>query len=81
VGNAEEKLTARMPRRLDFLWQEWKHLPLQMRAWARILKKSPTTHAATADRRYGKMREIYRLRKLVRMPVLPSLMFRLHCPL
>ena len=26
LENAEEKLTTRMRRLLDFLWQEWKHL-------------------------------------------------------
>jgi hypothetical protein len=30
LENAEERLTARMRRRLDFLWQEWKHLQLQI---------------------------------------------------
>ena len=30
LENADEKLTARMRRLLDFLWQEWKHLQLQI---------------------------------------------------
>jgi transposase len=30
LENAEEKLSTRMRRLLDFLWQEWKHLQLQI---------------------------------------------------
>jgi hypothetical protein len=40
-GNADDKLTARMRRLLDFLWQEWKHLQLQIESWVRTSRRSP----------------------------------------
>jgi hypothetical protein len=39
LENAEERLTARMRHLLDFLWQEWKHLPLQTEALNEDLEK------------------------------------------
>src|SRR5437667_9746526 len=39
LENADEKLTARMRRLLDFLWQEWKHLQLQIGSLSEDLEK------------------------------------------
>ncbi len=35
LENADEKLTARMRRLLDFVWQEWKRLQLQIKKISR----------------------------------------------
>jgi transposase len=39
LENAEEKLTARMRHLLDFLWQEWKHLQLQIESLSEDLEE------------------------------------------
>ena len=39
LENADDKLTARMRRLLDFLWQEWKHLQLQIESLGEDLEK------------------------------------------
>jgi len=38
LENADEKLTTRMRRLLDFLWQEWKHLQLQIESLSEDLE-------------------------------------------
>jgi transposase len=43
---ANEKLSARMRRRLDFLWQEWKHLQLQIESLSEDLEKIADSDAA-----------------------------------
>ena len=42
LENADERLTARMRRLLDFLWQEWKHLQLQIESLMEIWRRSRT---------------------------------------
>lgn len=39
LENADERLTARMRRLLDSLWQEWKHLQLQIESLSEDLEK------------------------------------------
>jgi transposase len=46
LENADEKLTARMRRLLDFLWQEWKHLQLQIESLSEDLEKIASSDAA-----------------------------------
>ena len=46
LENADEKLTARMRRLLDFLWQEWKHLQLQIESLSEDLEKIANSDAA-----------------------------------
>lgn len=47
LENADERLTARMRRLLDFLWQEWKHLQLQIESLSEDLEK-----IANSDQEY-----------------------------
>lgn len=52
LENADEKLTARMRRLLDFLWLEWKHLQLQIESLSKDLEKiasSDELQSAPAD--------------------------------
>jgi transposase len=46
LENADERLTARMRRLLDFLWQEWKHLQLQIESLSEDLEKIANSDAA-----------------------------------
>ncbi len=46
LENADERLTARMRRLLDFLWQEWKHLQLQIESLSEDLEKVASSDAA-----------------------------------
>jgi len=46
LENADEKLTARMRSLLDFLWQEWKHLKLQIESLSEDLEKIANSDAA-----------------------------------
>ena len=46
LENADEKLTARMRRLLDFLWQEWKHLQLQIESLSEDLEQIAHNDAA-----------------------------------
>jgi transposase len=46
VENADEKLSARLRRLLDFLWQEWKHRQLQIESLNEDLEKIADSDAA-----------------------------------
>jgi transposase len=46
LENADDKLTARMRRLLDFLWQEWKHLQLQIESLGEDLEKIASSDEA-----------------------------------
>jgi transposase len=46
LENADEKLSPRMRRLLDFLWQEWKHLQLQIESLSEDLEKIASSDAA-----------------------------------
>jgi len=46
LENADEKLTARMRRLLDFLWQEWKHLQLPIESLREDLEQIAHNDAA-----------------------------------
>src|SRR5436309_15587576 len=48
LENADAKLTTRMRRLLDFLWQEWKHLQLQIESLSEDLEKIASSDAACA---------------------------------
>jgi hypothetical protein len=48
LENADEKLTTRMRRLLDFLWQEWKHLQLQIESWSEDLELIANSDEACA---------------------------------
>jgi transposase len=48
VEKADEKLSTRMRRLLDFLWQEWKHLQLQIESLSEDLEKIANRDAACA---------------------------------
>jgi len=48
LENADEKLSTRMRRLLDFLWQEWKHLQLQIESLSEDLEKIANSDAACA---------------------------------
>src|SRR5207244_11486617 len=48
LENADEKLTARMRRLLDFLWQEWKHLQLQIESLSEDLEQIASSDEACA---------------------------------
>jgi transposase len=48
LENADEKLTTRMCRLLDFLWQEWKHLPLQIESLSEDLELIASSDEACA---------------------------------
>jgi transposase len=48
LENAGAKLTARMRRLLDFLWQEWKHLQSQIESLNEDLEKIASSDAACA---------------------------------
>jgi transposase len=46
LENADQKLTTRMRRLLDFLWQEWKHLQLQIESLSEDLEKIASSDEA-----------------------------------
>jgi hypothetical protein len=46
LENADEKLSGRMRRLLDFLWQEWKHLQVQIESLSKGLEKIASSDAA-----------------------------------
>ena len=48
LENADEKLTTRMRRLLDFLWQEWKHLQLQIESLSEDLEQIANSDEACA---------------------------------
>jgi transposase len=49
LENADERLTARMRRRLDFLWQEWKHLQLQIESLSEDLEPIASLGSVTTN--------------------------------
>jgi transposase len=48
LENGDEKLTTRMRRLLDFLWQEWKHLQLQIESLSEDLELIASSDEACA---------------------------------
>jgi len=48
LENTDEKLTACMRRLLDFLWQEWKHLQLQIESLSEDLEQIASSDEACA---------------------------------
>src|SRR5437899_12359954 len=48
LENADAKLTTRMRRLLDFLWQEWKHLQLQIESLSEDLELIASSDEACA---------------------------------
>src|SRR5437899_12411514 len=48
LENADAKLTTRMRRLLDFLWQEWKHLQLQIESLSEDLELIASSDQACA---------------------------------
>jgi transposase len=48
LENADEKLTTRMRRLLDFLWQEWKHLQVQIESLSEDLELIASSDEACA---------------------------------
>ena len=68
LENADERLTARMRRLLDFLWQEWKHLQLQIESLNEDLE-----HIASSDAACVRLQQIPGVGPLVATAVVSAI--------
>jgi len=69
LENADEKLTARMRSLLDFLWQEWKHLQLQIENLSEDLEKK----IASSDEACARLQQIPGVGPLVATAVVSAI--------